>query len=167
MDEPFVLTVAVEENAFLFFNSLRKIYFPERNSVDAHLTLFHLLPNEPSVVDTIESTSKQYTPLLLQVNKPSLIGNGVAYEIECPQLVQLHENLQQQWNSFLIPQDKEKLWPHITIQDKVSTEEAQELLAFLQENFSAFAMQGTGLQLWEYNNTGPWKLFRQFDFIKN
>lgn len=166
MDVPFVLTVAVEENAFLFFNALRKIYFPEGNFIEAHLTLFHLLPNEPAIIDTIETISKQTHPLLLHVSQPKFTGNGVAYEIECPQLVQLHNSLQQQWNSFLLPQDQEKLRPHITIQDKVPSEEAKELLLFLQGNFSAFDVKGTGLQLWEYSN-GPRKLFRQFDFVRN
>jgi hypothetical protein len=166
MDVPFVLTVAVEENAFLFFNALRKIYHPQGNFKEAHLTLFHLLPNESAIIDTIETLSKQTGPLLLHVSQPSLTGNGVVYEIDCPQLVHLHDTLRQQWNSFLIPQDQEKLWPHVTVQDKVPSEEAKELLRFLQGNFSAFDVKAIGLQLWEYGN-GPWKLFRQFDFVRN
>jgi hypothetical protein len=165
MDVPFVLTVAVEENAFEFFNALRKIYFPQGNAFNAHLSLFRLLPNEPSIIDTVEAVSKQYHSMLMQVKKPSFVGNGVAYEIECHELIQLHENLQQQWNAFLIPQDQEKLWPHITIQDKAAPEEAKELLQFLNENFDAFTVQAIGLQLWEYRN-GHSKLFRQFDFLR-
>lgn len=164
MEVPFILTLALEENAFLFFNALRKIYFPpERNVIDAHLTLFHLLPNEQSIVDTVETLSKQYPPLTLEVQQPVSIGNGVAYKIECASLAELHCKLQGQWGSFLIPQDQQKLWPHVTVQNKVAPEEAAELLEFLKGNFSAFPCKATGLQLWEYHG-GPWKLFRQFDF---
>jgi hypothetical protein len=166
MDVPFVLTVSIEENAFDFFNALRKIYFPQGSAIDSNLTLFQLLPNEPAVIDTVETISKQFHTLLMQVNKPSFTGSGVAYKIECRELEQLHQNLQQQWGAFLIPQDKEKLQPHITIQDQVSEGEAQELLQFLNENFGAFAVQGTGLQLWEYHN-GQSRLFRQFDFLRS
>ena len=166
MDVPFVLTVAIEENAFEFFNALRKIYFPQGSTIDACLTLFHLLPNDPSIIDTVEAVSKQYPTLLLQVSNPLLTGHGVAYEVKCDELVQLHQNLQGQWKAFLIPQDQEKLRPHITIQDKATPAEAKELLQFLEANFGAFAVQGTGLQLWESRN-GHSRLFRQFDFVRN
>lgn len=165
MDVPFVLTVAVEENAFEFFNALRKIYFPHGSSMDTHLKLFHLLPNDPSIIETLENITRQYQPLLLQVNKPLLVDHNVVYTIESPDLVQLHENLRQQWSAFLIPQDQEKLWPHITIQEKASDQEAGELLHFLNENFSTFHVQATGLQLWQYTN-GHSKLFGTFHFSK-
>lgn len=164
MEVPFSLTVAVEENAFLFFNALRKIYFPaEQNHVEAHLTLFHLLPNEASIIAAIDTISRQYKTLALQIKKPVLTDDGVVYTIECDDLQQLHENLQQQWNSFLIPQDRQKLQPHITLQKNVSAEAAKELLQFLNENFCAFEAKGTGLKLWEYNGSS-WKLFKQFPF---
>lgn len=166
MDVPFALTVAIEENAFEFFNALRKIYFPQGNMIDASLTLFHLLPNDPSIIDTVEAVSKQHHTLLLQVSNPLLTGHGVAYEVKCEELVRLHEKLQGQWKAFLIPQDQGKLWPHITIQDEATPEEAKELLEFLKTNFGAFAVQGTGLQLWESRN-GHSQLFRQFSFVRN
>lgn len=163
MDVPFVLTVAVEENAFDFFNALRKIYFPQGSSMDTHLKLFHLLPNDPSIIETIENITRQHQPLLLRVYQPLLLDHKVVYTIESAELIQLHENLQQQWKTFLIPQDREKLWPHITIQEKATEEEAKELLHFLNENFSTFHVKATGLQLWEYSG-GQAKLFRPFQF---
>ena len=167
MEVPLILTLAIEENAFQFFNALRNIYFPaERNYIDAHLTLFHLLPNEPSIIDTVELVAKGHGDILLHVKEPSLTGNGVVYTIESDELVRLHKCLQEQWNTFLIPQDQQQLWPHITVQNKVEPGEATELLQFLNENFCAFYAKGTGLQVWEYNS-GPWKLFKQFNFIKN
>lgn len=167
MEVPFILTLAVEENAFQFFNALRKIYFPaDKNLIEAHLTLFHLLPNEPSIIKEVEEICQQYKPLSLQVKEPTLIGNGVAYKIDCEPLQELHKSLQQRWQSFLIPQDQQKLWPHITVQNKVSPEEAKDLLKFLNGNFCAFETKGVGLQLWEYHS-GPWKLFKQFSFTKN
>src|SRR5215211_7269558 len=167
MEVPLILTLAIEENAFQFFNALRKIYFPaERFYIDAHLTLFHLLPNDPLIVDTIASVSKEREILLLHVKEPAFIDNKVVFKIESEGLTQLHYRLQQQWQPFLIPEDRELLWPHITIQNKITPEAAEELLQFLIENFSSFHTIGTGLQLWEYDG-GPWKLFSEFNFVKN
>jgi hypothetical protein len=162
MEVPLILTLALEEKAFLFFNSLRKIYFPpERNFIDAHLTLFHHLPNDPLVIDAVKSYSEDHAAFELNVTEPVLIGNGVAYKIACDPLVQFHKQLQQKWTHFLIPQDKQRLWPHVTVQNKVPSEDAKQLLLFLQQNFSGFATQGTALQLWEYHR-GPWKLLQSF-----
>jgi 2'-5' RNA ligase len=80
--------------------------------------------------------------------------------------MQLHSKFQRGWEPFLIPQDREELWPHITIQSQASQEAATELLQFLKDNFSAFEAISTGLQLWE-NNGGNWKLFREFPFVKD
>lgn len=165
MEVPLILTLALEEKAFAFFNALRKIYFPpERNFIDAHLTLFHHLPNETMVTDAVENLAAGQKQFTLEVTEPRLIGNGVAYRIECPALVQLHKKLQEQWDHFLIPQDKQKLWPHVTVQNKVPSEDAKQLLLFLQQNFSGFTTTGVALQLWEYHR-GPWKLFRQYPLL--
>lgn len=162
MEVPLILTLAIEEKAFLFFNSLRKIYFPpERNFIDAHLTLFHHLPNDPLVVDAVASYSAAHPVFALKVTEPVSIGNGVAYKIQCDALVQFHRQLQQQWADFLIPQDRQRLWPHVTVQNKVPSEDAKQLLLFLQQNFTGFDTQGTALQLWEYHR-GPWKLKESF-----
>jgi guanylate kinase len=167
MEVPLTLTVAVEENAFQFFNALKKIYLPEEDKFsDAHLTLFQLLPNDSCVVEVIEAVCKQYNTMCLQVKQPTFVDNGVIYEIDCPELLQLHQHLQQKWEDFLIPQDQQQLWPRIVIQDKVSMTAANELLEFLNENFSAFHARATGLQLWECND-GARKLFKQFEFEKN
>ncbi|MES2882715.1 MAG: 2'-5' RNA ligase family protein, partial [Bacteroidota bacterium] len=78
MEVPLILTLALEEKAFQFFNALRKIYYPtEKNFIDAHLTLFHFLPNEPIVNNAIENICRQQQQFLLNVTEPKLTGNGV------------------------------------------------------------------------------------------
>jgi 2'-5' RNA ligase len=164
MAVPLILTLQMEEDAFSFFNALRKIYFPaERNFIDAHLTLFHLLPHEQQLIDTVYQICQQQSPFLLRATEPVSIGRGVAYKIECPALVQLHKHLQGQWKDFLSPQDKQGFRPHVTVQNKVGPEEAGQLLQFLKENFGPFEFRGTALQLWEYHG-GPWKHLQSFSF---
>ena len=167
MEVPLILTLALEEYAFQFFNALRKIYYPaDQNKAGAHLTLFRLLPNEESIIEKVATLAAHQNTITLLVKEPVLTSTGVAYSIESNCLMQLHHKFQSSWKDFLIPQDREALWPHITIQSQADKEEAAELLQFLKDNFSAFDVVSTGLQLWE-NQGGNWKLFREFPFVKD
>ncbi|MBB3969122.1 2'-5' RNA ligase family protein [Mucilaginibacter phyllosphaerae] len=162
---PLLLTLNIDTDAQQFFNDLRKQYFPaDRNFLDAHLMLFHQLPpHEPKIMEDIETIVQKHQNISLQVSGLSSIGNGVAYKIESGPLQQLHKQLQVLWAQWLIPQDKNKLWPHITIQNKVKPDAAKALLNHLSAGFIPFAMQGTGLSLWEYQG-GPWQFVQEFNF---
>lgn len=165
MAAPLILTLALNPEAKQFFNELRQRHFPpERNFLQAHLTLFHHLPpQEPQIAAAIETRCKTQPSFTLQVTGVASIGRGVAYKLDSPELQELHKDLQQQWHSWLTPQDKQRLWPHVTIQNKVAPHKARALLQELQDTFSPLAVQGTGLQLWEYLD-GPWRLLQPFPF---
>jgi hypothetical protein len=164
-NSPLILTLTLDNHSQQYFNALRKEHFPpERNYLDAHLTLFHHLPaNEPQLIIDMEALVKQYNVLNLQVTEIKSIGNGVAYKLECSQLLNLHKQMQQQWEAWLTPQDRQKLWPHITIQNKVDPAKAQLLKTQLEESFKPFEAVGTGLSLFEYQG-GPWEFVRGFEF---
>jgi len=164
-DAPLILTVSLDTASQNFFNDLRKRHFPpERNYLDAHLTLFHHLPpNEIQITDAIRELAGTRQPLTIQATNVTSIGNGVAYKLESDKLVQIHQQLQSRWQPWLIPQDKQKLWPHITVQNKVDAARAKALKAALEQDFQPFEIVGTGLALWEYLG-GPWKLVEVFDF---
>jgi 2'-5' RNA ligase len=163
---PLILTLAIEQEAFSFFNLLRQKHFPaSRNFIDAHLTLFHALPNNVTIINAVRDICKQQKPFMLLIEEPVSIGKGVAYKIESPELRHLHKSLQQKWQQDLSPQDRQKLWPHITIQNKVRATDAKDLLDTLKTSFYPFSTTATGLQLWEYLG-GPWKLIEEFVFEK-
>ncbi len=163
-DPPYIVTLALNRDAFVFFNELRQKYFPpERNFLEAHLTLFHQLPgNTHEVSETLTQAALQST-ISLSVAAVVCIGNGVAYQMISTELVQLHQALQQQWKSVLTRQDAQRLWPHITIQNKVAPAEAKQLQQQLQKEFIPFFAYGTGLCLWQYLG-GPWKFLNFFPF---
>ena len=51
---PLIVTALLDEAAQQRFDRLRRSHFPpERNHLDAHLTLFHRLPDAPAVVSTL------------------------------------------------------------------------------------------------------------------
>jgi len=88
----------------------------------------------------------------------------VAFRITCHDLALLHQQLQNKWRQWLTPQDMQKLWPHVTIQNKVSAQTAGTLVKELKVNFKPFEAEGLGLSLWIYKR-GPWEFVRSFDFI--
>jgi hypothetical protein len=164
-DAPLILTLKLDTQTQQYFDDLRRQHFPpERNYLDAHLTLFHHLPaHELQLITDIEIAAQTYPKLQLGVTEIKSIGNGVAFKIECPKLLQLHLYLQKQWVQWLIPQDRQKLWPHVTVQNKVDPAQAMLLKSRLEQNFKPFEATGNGLSLFEYRG-GPWKFIRNFEF---
>ncbi|HUC82076.1 MAG TPA: 2'-5' RNA ligase family protein [Flavisolibacter sp.] len=162
---PLILTLRLSEEAFTFFNTLRQTYFPpERNFLSAHLTLFHHLPaGESRIVEDLAELAQQQQQIRLQTVAVVSIGKGVAYKIESAHLVRLHKELQIKWQQWLTPQDKQKLWPHITVQNKVSPAVAQQTLSVLMNSFQPFEAIGTGFDLWRYDG-GPWSFLQYFPF---
>jgi len=160
-----ISTLLIDTETQGFFNNLRKQYFPaERNYLDAHLTLFHNLPgSEQAIIESIDTVCNNYNVFDMQVSKIVSIGNGVAYKIESPELKQLHKYLQQQFTQWLIPQDKQTLWPHITIQNKTDALIANQLINELNSGFIPFKVNALGFSLWEYKG-GPWEFISEFRF---
>lgn len=91
------------------------------------------------------------------------MGNGVAFEVKSKELMQLHKTLQEKFSPWLSMQDRKKIWPHITVQNKVTAFKASQTLALLQQDFKTFTVKGTGLACWLYKD-GPWEKTEEFQF---
>ncbi|PJJ80121.1 2'-5' RNA ligase family protein [Mucilaginibacter auburnensis] len=153
--EPLILTLQLDAQSEAFFNEQRQRYFPpERNFLNAHLTLFHQLPNTDETREYFESITQ--APFKLQVTGLMSLGGGVAYKIESAALLGLRKTLADHFIEVLIPQDRQGFRPHITVQNKVLPEQAKELLNNLQEQFQPFKAEALGLNLWAYLG-GPWR----------
>lgn len=161
---PLILTLQLDEKSFRFFTTLRQQHFPpERNYLQAHLTLFHHLPHTNEVAAAIKNAAAQTPKMDLAVTGVVCTGRGVAYKIENKALIALHKQLQQQWRSVLTPQDAQGLWPHITVQNKVDAATAKALQTQLSASFEPFTAVGTGLSLFIYKG-GPWQHVAHFSF---
>ncbi len=165
MQTPLILTVQLDKSSQYFFNEKRKEYFPpERNFLEAHLTLFHHLPDdEDIIIERMETICAQQKIVSLPVTEVKNIGKGVVYKIESKELISLHKRLQKEWLPHLTIQDRQGLWPHITIQNKVTIEEAKRTLEKEKTGFASFIAQAEGFTLWRYLN-GPWQWYRSFPF---
>jgi len=163
---PLILTLALDERSFAFFDEQRRRYFPPaRNFIPAHLTLFHHLPGDR--VETIRDRLSGYCSVQprfrLDVTNLRSLGRGVAYALQSPELATLRGALAQEWAEWLTPQDRQKHQPHVTVQNNVEPTSARTLLMELSKGFAPFTATGTGLDLWWYRG-GPWELVQHYRF---
>ncbi len=148
---PLVITLKMDEPAEKFFNAERKKHFPAYcNYVAAHITLFHKLPSNKMEIDTtIEKFAKRKS-FELNIIDVVLQENGVAYEIKSDDLLHLHKEMQKDLSKFLIRNDRKKLWPHITIQSKVTAYKASKTHAALRSTFKPIRANAIGFSCWYY-----------------
>ena len=163
---PLIVTAALDEAAFAWFEDLRQAHFPaHRNRVPAHLTLFHALPGaeEPAVIATLEAACRRRRPLRLDVRGPWSIGRGVAYRLASPDLDDLRSELSDAFRPWLTPQDQAPFRPHITVQNKAEPADARLLLERLQLEFEPFDVMAEALLVWRYLG-GPWEAVARLPF---
>lgn len=166
---PLILTLKLDQTSFNVFNQLRQQHFPrERNFLPAHITLFHALPGDRETViqQYLQTLCSQTSTLPLTFPTLRMLGKGVAVEVECPELAQLRQHLATRWNEWLSRQDRQGYRSHITIQNKVTSDEARQLYDQLMPHWQPMSGRGEGLLLWYYQG-GPWKLAGEFAFKVN
>lgn len=163
---PIIVTALLGRRDHAEFDALRRAHFPpERNYLDAHLTLFHHLP--PSIEDELkrrlsEATRGQRAPVARAVGLMSL-GRGVAVKIESPGLSAIRRELCEAFGGVLMPQDAGGWRPHVTIQNKVAPAMAKLLLGALGKEFRPREVEITGLATWWYRG-GPWEAISRHMF---
>ncbi|MEH6675743.1 2'-5' RNA ligase family protein [Phenylobacterium sp.] len=163
---PLIVTAALDEGSFDWFDDLRRAHFPKaRNVVPAHLTLFHALPGdqEPFIAETLKAACARRAPMTLAVRGPWFIGRGVAYRIASAELEAMRAELAQAVGPWLTPQDRAPFRPHITIQNKADPAEARTLCERLQLEFEPFDITAEGLLVWRYLG-GPWEAVARVGF---
>ena len=97
---PLILTAQMEAEAALYFDRLRKAYFPAaRNFIPAHLTLFHALPGARLEEWEDELAERCWQGAVISARATGLrfTGNGVSIVVEAPDLVALHASLSLGW----------------------------------------------------------------------
>ena len=153
------MTALFERADQSWFNQLRREHFPpEKNVVEAHLTLFHHLP--PSVAEELKHRLSQATRAIraprAQVSGLMPLGRGVAYRIAAPALTAIREELADAFAGMLMPQDAGRWRPHVTIQNKVTPVLAKTLIKALERDFRPREVEIAGLASWWYRG-GPWE----------
>jgi 2'-5' RNA ligase len=162
---PLVVTLLLEPAAQERFDRLRAAHFPaERNHVAAHVTLFHALPGGQADAVAADLADAAHRPSFdVAVRGLRLLGRGVAYTLEAPELIALRAGLAAAWEPWLTPQDRQRHAPHVTVQNKVDPAVARTLYARLSEGFQPYRVGARGLGLWRYRG-GPWEPVAELSF---
>jgi len=152
-----------------FFNEKRRTHFPrERNYLDAHITLFHTLPDleVDNITQRLTDEIRGRTPFPAQAAGVVFMGFGSAYVVECPMLIDIRKTLAHDWQDWLSPQDRQTFRPHVTFQNKVDAAVAKQVYHDEKSRFESFDFLITGLSLWYYD-MGPWEHITDFEFQPN
>lgn len=162
---PIIVSALFGSEDFAWLNGLRLAHFPpERNQLDAHLTLFHHLPPSiaPELKRRLATLARRRSPPAT-AEGPINLGRGVAIRIRSPELESIREELADAFSGLLTPQDAAGWRPHVTIQNKVQPGEARALHDALKNEFRPSNLTIAGLAAWWYRG-GPWELLARYAF---
>lgn len=164
--EPLILTAQLPPDLHRAYTALRTRHFPpERNYLEAHVTLFHALPaqHEAEVIAACQALAARHAPVAGEVLGLMSLGRGTAIRLESPGLLRLRDELAGRFHGLLTAQDQHRPRLHVTIQNKVSLEDARSLLEQLQGSIAPRRFAFPGLALFRYCG-GPWEKLRAFSF---
>ncbi len=162
---PLLVTAELPADVLAWADALRREHYPpERNRLRAHVTLFHALPPsaEAEVCRLMAALTNRGAPPA-RIDGLMNMGRGTALLVDCPAIVELHEEMAERLHGLLTPQDAHRLRLHITVQNKVTPEAARGLQRELAANLKpcSFQFRGLGLYAWE---EGLWRPIRDFPF---
>ncbi|MBX7495746.1 2'-5' RNA ligase family protein [Qipengyuania sp. 6B39] len=165
-DAPLILTAQLPEDLHQRFTALRTQHFPpERNYLEAHVTLFHALPGmcEGEVVSICKRFAQDYAPVEAEVVGLMSLGGGTAIKLQSAAMLVLRDRLAENFHGLLTQQDQHRPRLHVTIQNKVTSKEAKALQALLEGTIQPRPFAFRGLSLFRYRG-GPWEAVKSFSF---
>jgi 2'-5' RNA ligase superfamily len=165
-DRPLILSAVLDAPVQRRLDALRRAHFPpDRNHLDAHVTLFHHLPGgqEGAVTEAVAAATREHAAPPVEVTGVRLLGRGVAVSLASPELAGLRAGFARTWAPWLTPQDRGKRDLHVTVQNKVTPEAARALHAELAGSVVPECTRAVALALWRYAG-GPWEPVARFAF---
>lgn len=161
---PFIVTAELPGDIFAWSDGLRRAHFPpERNVLAAHVTLFHsFAPSlREELLRTLGDLAGQSAAPDAVIDGLMDLGKGTALAIRSPGMLAIRERIAERFHGSLTAQDQHAPRLHITVQNKVTSDQARQLQREL-EGFEPRAFRFTGLGLHIYRVThweglGTWK----------
>ena len=163
---PLILTAELPPDLHRRFTDLRTEHFPpERNYLEAHVTLFHAIPAqcEAEVRRYLARLAGEVPPIRGRVEGLMALGGGTAIRLSSPDLLALRDEIAEHLRGMLTAQDQHRPRLHVTIQNKVTSKEAKALQAALAGTIEERDFTFPGLALHAYRG-GPWEFLRRFAF---
>ncbi|GGO93815.1 2'-5' RNA ligase family protein [Stakelama pacifica] len=163
---PIIVTALFADEDHAWFDKQRKAFFPpERNHLDAHLTMFHHLPPTllPELKQRLAAATRGIPPPQARIAGLIDLGGGTAYRIESGELEAIRESLGEAFAPMLTPQDAGGWRPHVTVQNKVARKDAVALKQRLEAEFHSCTVPIAGLASFYYRG-GPWEAISRHMF---
>ena len=163
---PFIVTASLPRDLFAWADALRRDHFPpERNHLHAHVTLFHSFA--PSLFEELKHVlpriAGQYAAPEAELTGLMNLGRGTALAIRSEGMLAIRARIAELFHGALTAQDLHEPRLHITIQNKVSKQDARDLQRELADKIEPRRFAFTGLELHIYRG-GPWEPIRDFAF---
>ena len=164
---PFIVTAELPGDVFAWADGLRRAHFPpERNWLQAHVTLFHAFA--PSLREELRGLlgkiAAEFAPPVARIEGLMDLGKGTAIALRSPATLAIRESIAEHFHGALTAQDAHPPRLHITIQNKVTPQAAKALQCALAEAIPRreFAITGLGLHLylgphWEGQGVWPFR----------
>lgn len=164
---PFIVTAELPGDIFAWADGLRRAHFPpERNWLQAHVTLFHAFA--PSLREELRGLlgkiAAEFAPPVARIEGLMDLGKGTAIALRSPATLAIRESIAEHFHGALTAQDAHPPRLHITIQNKVTPQAAKALQCALAEAIPRreFAITGLGLHLylgphWEGQGVWPFR----------
>lgn len=150
---PFIVTAELPPDVFAWADALRRAHYPEhRNKLEAHVTLFHSFA--PSLREELRGVlarmASEYAPPFALLDGVMKLSHGAALAIDSPGMLEIRGHIADHFHGALTAQDSHEPRLHITIQNKVSRQEARALQDDLESRLQPrkFRFRGLGLHLY-------------------
>ena len=118
---PLILSAVLDAPVQRRLDALRRMHFPpDRNQLDAHVTLFHHLPGaeEDAVTEAVDEAVREWPAPPVDLTGVRSLGRGVAVTLASPGLATIRTGLAQRWGPWLTAQDRTKRDLHVTVQTR-------------------------------------------------
>ncbi|WP_233998203.1 2'-5' RNA ligase family protein [Erythrobacter sp. QSSC1-22B] len=165
-DGALILTAELPPELHRWATDLRTAHFPpERNHLEAHVTLFHAIPPqcEEELRRLLAREVGSIAPIRARLEGLMPLGSGTALRLASPGILDLRDAIAEHLHGLLTAQDQHRPRLHVTIQNKVAPKEAKALRALLAGTFEPRDFEFPGLALHRYLG-GPWEFVRRFAF---
>ncbi|GMM93977.1 2'-5' RNA ligase family protein [Qipengyuania sp. MTN3-11] len=165
-DGALIVTALLPKDLHAFATRLRDAHFPpERNYLEAHVTLFHALPPqcEGEARSVLARLCAELAPVEAHLEGLMSLGGGTALKLASPGMLDLRDLIADHFHGMLTGQDQHRPRLHVTIQNKVSAREAKALQAELVGAIEPRQFRFRGLGLFRYRG-GPWDHLGEWSF---
>ncbi len=166
MAQPYIVTASLPPEIQSWAEGLRRAHYPvHRNKLHAHVTMFHSFA--PSLFDELKDflprVAAEFAPPFGRVTGVMDLGKGTAIALQSEELLQIREYIAEHFRGALTAQDLYEPRPHITVQNKVSKEEARALQAELRSQIEPRDFHFPALEMHIYRD-GPWEAVKRCAF---